>query len=197
MIFPVVAFSLNDDNSEKALVVQILIYNQGAWEMKLEKINLILLLAMAFVLGTFANSFASDNVEWDVYKTLKLEESPIDVAVSPDGKRIFVLTDRGKVVIYSSTGKIEAKMDVGQHVDQLKLGPRGDSLILSSGKNKTVDIVTVDFIQNINVSGSPFKGPLNYQDGKPFVQTGQTAKDKQIWFMEQLLEGIDSQSLQK
>ena len=42
-----------------------------------------------------------------------------------------------------------------------------------------------------------FKGPLNYQDGKPFVQAGQTASDKQIWSMEQLLEGIDSQSLQK
>ena len=42
-----------------------------------------------------------------------------------------------------------------------------------------------------------FKGPLNYQDGKPFVQDGQTASDKQIWYMEQLLQGIDSQSLQK
>ena len=127
--------------------------------MKSEKIRLIIVLTMAIVLGAFTNSFASDNVEWDVYKTLKLEESPIDVAVTPDGRRIFVLTDQGKVVIYSSAGKIEAQIDVGQHVDQLKLGPRGDSLILSSGKNKTVEIVTIDFIQKINVSGSPFKGP--------------------------------------
>ena len=42
-----------------------------------------------------------------------------------------------------------------------------------------------------------FKGPLNYEDGKPFVKAGQTASNKQIWYMEQLLEGIDSQSLQK
>ena len=42
-----------------------------------------------------------------------------------------------------------------------------------------------------------FKGPLNYQDGKPFVKGGQTASDKQIWYMEQLLQGIDSQSIQK
>jgi len=120
---------------------------------------LILLLTMAIVLGAFTNSFASDNVEMNVYKTLQLEETPIDVAVSPDGRRIFVLTDQGEVVIYSSAGKIEAKIDVGQHVDQIKLGPRGDTLILKSGKNKTVQVVTVDFIQNINVSGSPFKGP--------------------------------------
>jgi hypothetical protein len=71
------------------------------------------------------------------------------------------LTDQGEIVIYSSAGKIEAKIDVGKHVDQLKLGPRGDSLILSSGKKKTVEIVTVDFIQKINISGAPFKGPEN------------------------------------
>ena len=127
--------------------------------MKPEKIILILLLVTAFGLGVFTNSFASDNVELNLYKTLQLDKSPIDVAVNPDGRRIFVLTERGEVVIYSSAGKIEAKIDVGQHVNQLKLGPRGDLLILSSGMNKTVEIVTIDFIQNINVSGSPFKGP--------------------------------------
>ena len=42
-----------------------------------------------------------------------------------------------------------------------------------------------------------FKGPLNYQDGKPFVKAGQDATNKQIWYMEQLLQGMDSQSLQK
>jgi len=39
-----------------------------------------------------------------------------------------------------------------------------------------------------------FKGPLNYQDGKPFVKAGQPAGDKQIWYMEQLLQGMDGES---
>jgi DNA-binding beta-propeller fold protein YncE len=129
--------------------------------MKREKIKLVLVLAMAILIGALSNSFASDNVEMNVYKTLQLEETPIDVAVSPDGRRIFVLTDRGEVVVYSSAAKIEARIDVGQQVDQIKLGPRGESLILKSSKNKTVQIVTVDFIQKINISGSPFKGPEN------------------------------------
>ena len=42
-----------------------------------------------------------------------------------------------------------------------------------------------------------FKGPLNYQDGTPFVKAGQTATDNQIWYMEQLLEGIAGQSSAK
>jgi DNA-binding beta-propeller fold protein YncE len=129
--------------------------------MKREKIKLVLLLTLTIVMGALTSSFASDNVEMNVYKTLQLEETPIDVAISPDGRRIFVLTDRGEVVVYSSAAKIEAKIDVGQHVDQIKLGPRGDTLILKSGKNKTVQIVSVDFVQKINTSGSPFKGPEN------------------------------------
>jgi simple sugar transport system substrate-binding protein len=42
-----------------------------------------------------------------------------------------------------------------------------------------------------------FKGPLNYQDGSTFVKAGETAGDKQIWYMEQLLEGMTGQSSAK
>ncbi|MEJ2731911.1 MAG: BMP family ABC transporter substrate-binding protein [Deltaproteobacteria bacterium] len=42
-----------------------------------------------------------------------------------------------------------------------------------------------------------FRGPLNYQDGTPFVKAGQSASDKQIWYMQQLLEGIEGQSSAK
>lgn len=39
-----------------------------------------------------------------------------------------------------------------------------------------------------------FTGPLKYQDGTVFVEAGQTATDEQIWYTEQLLEGIVGQS---
>jgi len=42
-----------------------------------------------------------------------------------------------------------------------------------------------------------FKGPLNYQDSKVFVKAGETASDKQIWHMEQLLQGMQGQSSAK
>ena len=42
-----------------------------------------------------------------------------------------------------------------------------------------------------------FKGPLNYQDGQAFVKAGETAGDKQIWHMEQLLQGMQGQSSAK
>ena len=133
--------------------------------MKREKIKLSILITMAIVLGALTNVLASDNVEWNVYKTMQLDATPIDVALTADGRRIFVLTEQGEVLIYSSTNKLEAKIDVGKHVDQIKLGPGGETLILRSGKNKTVELITLDFIQKINITGSPFKGP----EGAPVV----------------------------
>jgi simple sugar transport system substrate-binding protein len=39
-----------------------------------------------------------------------------------------------------------------------------------------------------------FKGPLNWQDGSPYLSAGQTADDAQIWYSPQLLEGIQGAS---
>ncbi|MBW2065919.1 MAG: hypothetical protein JRJ03_13450 [Deltaproteobacteria bacterium] len=42
-----------------------------------------------------------------------------------------------------------------------------------------------------------FKGPLYYQEGTVFVKAGRVATDRQIWYMEQLLEGMKGQSKAK
>lgn len=41
------------------------------------------------------------------------------------------------------------------------------------------------------------KGPLFYQNGKPFLKKNEAASDKQIWYMEQLLMGMTGQSSAK
>ncbi len=52
-----------------------------------------------------------------------------------------------------------------------------------------------DFIKGLG-DGSIvlFKGPLNYQDGKVFLQEGEVANDLQIWYLSQLLEGMEGPS---
>ena len=133
--------------------------------MKLKYRTWILVLIFIIAPGAFPGALASDNLEWDVYQTLNLDASPIDVTVTYDGRKIFILTDQGEILVYSSSKQPDARINVGKHVDQIKLGPRGDTLILSSGKNKTVQMVTIDFIQTINTAGSPFKG----QEDAPVV----------------------------
>ncbi len=42
-----------------------------------------------------------------------------------------------------------------------------------------------------------FKGPLNYQDGSLFLKEGEKATDQQIWYLKQLLQGMEGQSSAK
>lgn len=42
-----------------------------------------------------------------------------------------------------------------------------------------------------------FKGPLEYQDGTPFLKAGEVASDQQVWYMKQLLKGMIGQSKAK
>jgi simple sugar transport system substrate-binding protein len=39
-----------------------------------------------------------------------------------------------------------------------------------------------------------FKGPLRFQSGQPFLQSGEVATDLQIWYLPQLLEGMEGPS---
>jgi simple sugar transport system substrate-binding protein len=38
------------------------------------------------------------------------------------------------------------------------------------------------------------KGPINFQDGKPFLKAGEKATDQQVWYLPQLLAGMEGPS---
>ena len=129
--------------------------------MQVKKTKTIIVFSVLMVLGSVTMSHAAASVDWGVEKTLQLKSEPVDVAVSPDGRRIFVLNDLGQILIYSSEGSFLDKIVVGKQFDHVTVSPRGDQLILHSRKKKSVQVINLDFIQDINVSGSPFKGPEN------------------------------------
>jgi len=97
-------------------------------------------------------------VEWDVAGTLNLKEKPRDAAIALNGRYIYVLTYEGEILIYSSNGELEDTISVGKSVEGIEAGPREDVLLLTSGQDKSVQLILLDFIQEINLSGSPFKG---------------------------------------
>ena len=110
------------------------------------------------VLTTASWVFAA--VEINLQKTLKTDGVPVDMVVSQDGDLTFVLTDNGKVLIYDRIGKLTDTVEIGPHIDQIEIGPNGQRLFAASRQNKTVEIITLDFIRQINTQGSPSKGPL-------------------------------------
>ena len=128
-------------------------------ELQMKTRLVVFLLVPVILLTLCPHSFAL--VDWDVKKTLKIEKTPVDAAVSLNGRWVFVLTAQGSILIYSGDGRLEDEITVGNHVDGIKVGPEEGILLLTSRKNKTVEILVLDFIQNIDVSNSPFKGPAD------------------------------------
>ncbi len=118
-------------------------------------------LIAVLVVAAVATVSASENVEFNILRTLRLETTPIDVAVTSDGRQIFVLSDQGEILVYSSTHQLEGKIEVDKDIDQIKLGPKGDTLILTSSHKRTVQLATVDFVKNIDTANAPFKGAEN------------------------------------
>ena len=103
-------------------------------------------------------SHVGARVEWSIQNTIKTGEPPVDVAVSPNGSAIFVLTSNGSVLIYDRQGKLDGTIKIGVHVDQIRVGPSGEQLFATSRQNQTVEVIALNFIRKINVMGSPSKG---------------------------------------
>lgn len=66
---------------------------------------------------------------------------------------------------------------------------RGKALTEANGK------FLDEFIQGLgDKSVNLYQGPLKFQDGTEFIKAGETATPQQIWYMPQLLEGIQGSS---
>ncbi len=119
----------------------------------------VMVLIPVIVFTLFTPTHAGVEWEWNLLKTVKIEGTPLDMAISKHGSWVFVLTEQGEVLIYSPDSTLDGRILVGKSIDGIKPGPREDTLLLSSRKGKTIQIIAFDFIREINVAGSPFKGP--------------------------------------
>jgi len=121
-----------------------------------------LLLARAFLLVAGLASFsqtAQAEVEWKVLRSLDLQATPLDVAPSADGQRLFVLT-RGEIMIYSLVeGRMTDHIAVDAGFDRIIALPGADVLTVSNSIRKNVQVVMIENIYKIGTTGLPFRGP--------------------------------------
>lgn len=116
----------------------------------------VFLFSALIVLGF--SSISSGAIEWDLEKSLKVGTTPLDLAVSPDGKYTYVLTDGGDIIIYSSEGAVVDKIKLGGSIDGIEVSKDGTKLFLTKQAEKSIEVINISFIHDINMVGSPFKG---------------------------------------
>jgi len=118
--------------------------------------RIVCTVAFLLLMGT---GVSATEVETRVLRSIQLHSPSVDMAVSAKGTYIFSLTGKGTVEVYAPAGKIIDTVPVGPGVDQIQAGPREDLLLLRSTSEQSVRILALTFIQDIDVSGSPARGP--------------------------------------
>lgn len=111
-----------------------------------------LLLLVALPLMSWADA------DWQVLQTLELKDRPLDMVVSDTNNQLYILTDRGQILIYGSNGDLRATIDVGKGAERMQAGPRDDILFLLNRKNSTIQMISISVSENIPIEGAPFKG---------------------------------------
>ena len=102
-------------------------------------------------------------LDWDKGLEIKTKTSPVDVAVSADGKWTFVLTEGGKVNIYDANGKLNGTVPVDKSTTKIDASPQGDKIYAVSSKNNKVEQINIAFVEQIDIAGSPIMGKANAQ----------------------------------
>ncbi|MBW1920394.1 MAG: hypothetical protein DRH11_10270 [Deltaproteobacteria bacterium] len=114
------------------------------------------------LIGPFSlAAHARADISLSTIKQIPLGSQPLDVAASPDGRKIYILLEK-EIAVYSlREGRITNHLPLSQRFDRLTFSPRINALILSSSSEKTVSVVEIEDIFKINISGAPFHGPEN------------------------------------
>jgi predicted DsbA family dithiol-disulfide isomerase len=121
--------------------------------------KILLACSVLLILATFSNPASAVDVDWSDLDRIHLEKNPSDVAISADGKLIFILVE-GEIHIFSTPeDKIIRKIPVDKKFDKILHSEKNNTLILSGGTTSVIKRIQFDFIHPIDISGLPFKGP--------------------------------------
>ena len=142
--------------------------NGGLYDMKYEEYNKmkirtrILGLFLTILMGfASASNVVHADVDWTAIREIKLGARPLDVAASPDGTLIFILSP-SEIHVYSvSKNKVVNRIPITKDFDRLTYSIKNNALVLTSSSLNILKIIRVDRIQEIDISGLPFKGPEN------------------------------------
>ena len=122
----------------------------------------LLSLAITTQVQAEAPKSGKDNlVEWTVTNQWTTGAKTIDMVHSLDGKFVYVLTDKSKVNVFDSKGKLQGAIPVSPTVSAIDIAPQGERLYLIDNNLNQFQSVNVAFVHSIDVKDSPFEGPAD------------------------------------
>lgn len=121
------------------------------------KIRLLLLTLL--LITTLVQSGFAANVEGRLIQSLPLTGPPLDIAVSPDGRQLFVL-EAEKLSLYSIRGERLGEYALTRKVSRIEA--QSPTLVLLYGpESNQVDYLFLEVLHEIDTAGSPARGPAD------------------------------------
>jgi protein-disulfide isomerase len=115
----------------------------------------------AVILGLFFSAPARADVSWSTLRDVNLDKEPLDVTASADGKSVFILLP-GEILVYSVQGNVvEKRIPVDKGFERITYSPGLHGLVLTGSGIKSLKILKLQDIHELDVSGLPFMGPEN------------------------------------
>jgi hypothetical protein len=94
-------------------------------------------------------------------REMTLSDQALDLTVSSDGRWTFVLTRSGDVAIYEPSGDLIQTLKVGSGYNRIEYSQAGNRLLLSDPDRKSVKVLTLAMLYELDYRDSPFKGSAN------------------------------------
>lgn len=99
-----------------------------------------------------------DKIEWQVVRNWNVDGKPVDFVHSLDGKLVFILNDQHQVLVYDANGALQGRVPVTEGVTAIDIAPQGEALHLIDSNAKTFSTLVLNFVYDLDISGSPIKG---------------------------------------
>jgi hypothetical protein len=120
------------------------------------------LLLMGGTTHASAPASGSDgSLEWRTLSSMDLPAKALHFKRSLDGKYLFVLTEDQRVLVYDQKNNLQGSIPVDPGVTDLDIAPQGQLLYLIDTEKQITTTMAIDFIVDIDITNSAFKGEVD------------------------------------
>ena len=117
----------------------------------------ISLIVLIFLSANYApGAFAG--IEWDIQKTLTLDDTPLDVAYSIYGAKAYVLCKKSLLIYDLESGKLSDKIPLEAEFSKIAVTPNQDLVYLTDVAGKKISVLSISNVYTIDIGQSPIIG---------------------------------------
>jgi protein-disulfide isomerase len=117
----------------------------------------ISLIVLVFLSANYApGAFAG--IEWDIQKTLTLDDTPLDVAYSIYGAKAYVLCKKSLLIYDLESGKLSDKIPLEAEFSKIAVTPNQDLVYLTDVAGKKISVLSISNVYTIDIGQSPIIG---------------------------------------